>query len=382
LEEALLTNRPLKVLHVLTLAGSGGLYGGPSRVARELCSELQNRGHEAEIFSGAILGHFPSNSEVVKESFIRVRSLSKKFSISSLWSFGIPSAIYAKVKRSDLVHIHFARELIPLCAALICLGTRTPFVTQTHGMLLTDNRLLVRILDLVITKRIIKHSKINLVLSKRELSDISLLNFSTTMQILANGIKVSRKTFEVENRDVKEIVFCSRIHSRKRVDLFLSLAKFANEKNMRLNFSIYGPDHGELSKTLNLIASENILNINYRGSLQPELVPEMLATADLLVLPSENEPFPMIVLESLSVGTPVLIMPSCGIASLIASHFPKMVALGDDEESLRESFLRLIVDIPLNNNQQQLQDFCKSHFDISQIVNELEAIYTGVIGCR
>ena len=55
-------------------------------------------------------------------------------------------------------------------------------------------------------------------------------------------------------------------------------------------------------------------NLEYKGSLQAHDVQRMLAEIDVLVLPSKDEPFPMVVLEALAVGTQVLVMPSCGFA--------------------------------------------------------------------
>ena len=230
-------------------------------------------------------------------------------------------------------------------------------------------------------KRIINHSKVNLVLSEHELRDVSLLNLKTHMKILPNGIKVFEDSLQQKSNYVPEIAFCSRLQSRKRVDLFLSIAKFAKAENIGANFSIYGPDGGELSRTLNSIELQKLSNVRYMGSVQPEFVSKILAKVDLLVLPSENEPFPMIVLESLSVGTSVLIMPSCGIASLIGNSFPEMVALEESEEALRESFLRLIKSKSLNKNRIQLREFCSAKFGISPIVTELEKIDSKAISC-
>ena len=49
----------MRILHVLTLNSRNGEYGGPVRVARELCRELNNLGHVTHIFSGALTGFEP-----------------------------------------------------------------------------------------------------------------------------------------------------------------------------------------------------------------------------------------------------------------------------------------------------------------------------------
>ena len=59
----------LNVLHVLTLNGRNGEYGGPVRVARELCTELNRRGYATHIFSGALFNSTPIPIAGLPESF-------------------------------------------------------------------------------------------------------------------------------------------------------------------------------------------------------------------------------------------------------------------------------------------------------------------------
>ena len=76
----------LNVLHVLTLNGRNGEYGGPVRVARELCTELHSRGHATHIFSGALRGSEPNPRHGLSESFVLLKPILKKLPVSSLWS--------------------------------------------------------------------------------------------------------------------------------------------------------------------------------------------------------------------------------------------------------------------------------------------------------
>lgn len=130
----------LKILHVLTLNGRNGEYGGPVRVARETCAELNRRGHQTHIFSGALRGSEPTSQNGLNESYLIVKPLSRKMEVSSLWSWKIVGELSKKIKQSNIVHIHFARDFIPLAAALLCILLRKPFVTQTHGMVVSDSQ--------------------------------------------------------------------------------------------------------------------------------------------------------------------------------------------------------------------------------------------------
>ncbi len=58
----------------------------------------------------------------------------------------------------------------------------------------------------------------------------------------------------------------------------------------------------------------------------PAAIADLLAAVDLLVLPSENDPYPMAVVEALACGTPALVSDHCGVTDIVGDAvFP----LGD-----------------------------------------------------
>lgn len=363
----------LKVLHVLTLNGRNGEYGGPVRVARELCAELNRRGHETHIFSGALRGSEPIAQEGLNESYLIVNPLSKRFKVSSLWSWKIVRELKEKIKNADIVHIHFARDLIPFTAALLSILMRKPFVTQTHGMIISDSRRGTRLTDLILTKPLMNRSKINLVLTQKELDAIEKMSLQAPSFVLPNGIKVPEPQI-VNSRKGNRVVFCSRLNQRKRVHLFINLAE--EYRDSGLNFEIYGPDGGDLEKTLREIENRKLSEyVLYKGSLSSELVPLMLSSADLLVLPSENEPFPMVVLESLAVGTPVLVMPSCGISAELRDFNDHFVASCDEFQDLHAEFEKIWKSDFLSDDSEELVNFCREIFGIETVVASLEKAY-------
>ena len=366
----------LEILHVLTLNGSSGEYGGPNKVASELGRVLQSRGHGVRVFTGALSKSLPDSNNGLNEMYEIARPLFKTFPISSLWSTKLSVRLFKLIKEVDLVHIHFGRELIPVAAAFICILLKKPYVTQTHGMVVKDNRLSTQIFDFLFTRFALNHSSLNLVLSGQELTRLIPFKFKCEMKEVPNGIQPSKEhRIQDENR-IPKIVFCSRLHARKRPDRFLGLVKFAHQNGIEAKFSIYGVDGGELKSTLQKIESDPELScVTYEGSLPPARVMDVLSECDLLVLPSENEPFPMIVLEALSVGTRALIMPSSGIADLLKVHFPEMVAETDNEDGLNYAFSKLCSS-PANFEEiQAIKIFCETFFGIEKVVDRLETFY-------
>jgi len=361
----------------LTLNGLNGEYGGPVRVARELCAELNRRGHDTHIFSGALKGSEPIAHPGLSESYVVVKPLSKKKAVSSLWSWRLTSSLRAEIRKADIVHIHFARDLIPFLAAAIAIILRKPFVTQTHGMIISDGRSSTRITDKFLTRPLINKSQTNLVLTGIELAAVSQLGVKSPSAVLPNGISVSQEETYSE-RTGKKVVFCSRLDKRKGVSKFIELADTYRDSGLR--FEIYGPDGGELQLVKNEIHTRNLQgSLMYMGALPSREVYQVLRTADLLVLPSKDEPFPMIILEALAVGTPVLVMPSCGFADTLKSYDGNFVAVTEDHVGLAATFQNQYESNFLSKTPQEIVDFCESNFGIGNVTSQLLEKYRKAI---
>jgi len=358
----------LKILHVLTLNGRNGEYGGPVRVARELCSELNNRGHDAQIFSGAVEGSEPSPKPGLAESYVLVKPVTHRFPLSSLWSWKLIKPLNQLIKTSDVVHIHFARDLISFLAAFLSTVQRKPFVTQTHGMI-SEERFITRIIDLILTKPLINQSKNIFVLTEFELKAVERLGVKSIVKVLPNGIAVELPQGKLELAN-KRVVFCARLDERKGVGKFIELADFyRSSENV---FGVYGPDGGELELVRREIEIRNLFDVvHYHGALQADDVQKLLREIDLLVLPSRDDNFPMVILEALAVGTPVLVMPSCGFAETLKTFDPNFVAASEDLSGLLKSFEKQFASSYCNKTQQEIMDFCTQVFGISSVADKL-----------
>jgi glycosyltransferase involved in cell wall biosynthesis len=366
----------LMVLHVLTLNGRNGEYGGPVRVARELCTELNSRRHSTHIFSGGLEGSEPTPKPGLVESYALVKPITRKLALSSLWSWKLVKLLNQLIKKSDIVHIHFARDLISFLAAFLSAVQNKPFVSQTHGMI-SDQRFSTRILDLILTKPLINQSRAILVLTEFEQKAVERLGVKPPIKVLPNGIAVEPPLGKIKSAN-KRVVFCARLDERKGVDKFIELADaYSSSEN---KFEIYGPDGGELQLVRRELEIRNLSgDVCYKGALQAGDVQKLLREIDLLVLPSRDDPFPMVILEALAVGTPVLVMPSCGFADSLKKFEPNYVASSEDLSGLFQSFEKQYKSDYSNKSKQEIIDFCNQLFGISAVTDKLLITYKEAI---
>jgi glycosyltransferase involved in cell wall biosynthesis len=146
-------------------------------------------------------------------------------------------------------------------------------------------------------------------------------------------------------------------------------------KNRSAHLAIVGPDDGLLAE---IQASVDHLKLNQRvhfvGQVPDDDVLSAYQDADLYVLPSRKDCFPVSVMECCLVGTPMIVSDRCEIAAVVKDKNATVVSLDTGEiaaamdrllenQILRESYR--------NNSERVL----KNHFSITSCVDRLESVY-------
>lgn len=115
----------------------------------------------------------------------------------------------------------------------------------------------------------------------------------------------------------KFVLFLGRITLQKGPDYFLRTAKRVIEHNPRVLFVMSGSGDME-EEMMRLSAKLGIANnVLFTGFVSGAERYEMYAAADLFVMPSVSEPFGITPLESMKLGTPVLVSKQSGIAEAV-----------------------------------------------------------------
>jgi len=143
--------------------------------------------------------------------------------------------------------------------------------------------------------------------SLQERNNLLKLNNNFKTSVLPFGInkKFLKKKLYISDFEVKKkILFFSRLHKKKGLDLLIKAWLEINNPDWTLDICGYGNNKKYLNK---IISSKKNVKINflkpiYNNSSKIKLFNKY----DLLVLPTKNENFGLVILESLSRGLPVL----------------------------------------------------------------------------
>lgn len=363
----------IKVLHILTLVDNKGEYGGPLRVARELIRAMDNNNKFSfKIVGGSTGRHY---REEKSETRIFVRKWFPTKSVSGFFSIKMLSALRSEIRSSDILHLHFARDLIQFFAVIVALIYKKPYITQTHGMIRQKPGKFVRMLDFLITRQAIKFACYNFALNIDEEKELIRIQNRARIIQIPNGIAYDTKDVETyQGSETTRLIFCSRISPDKGLELLKEII-INLEKLPMIKLDIYGPDGGSLFDLLYFLQNNSITKTQYKGTLSRDDVAKELIASDLLLLPSKYDPFPMITLESLSLGLPILISPECGNSAQVRSICPEFVACDNTKESYLDN-IRLLQSVNFyRSDRNKIKNVSKRYFDIYEISKQVEKAY-------
>ena len=166
--------------------------------------------------------------------------------------------------------------------------------------------------------------------TKKKLTNYTLshsdINFWETKHLVDFGLLFNKNSFwfpNVRNRlenpkdehnYSKRFVFISQVRKEKGVD---ELTQAFDQLGDCYNLDIYGP-LVECDYTADSLQSSNC---QYKGALSPEMVCSIIKNYDYLILPSYREGYPGIIIESYSVGVPVISTKVGGIPEIVTDGY-------------------------------------------------------------
>lgn len=379
----------MRILQVVTYISPDGAYGGPVRVAINQAKALTEQGHTVIVAAaaGGFEGRLPAEFDGFPVRLFHARRLVPKSGFAGITSPGLLSWLAQVVRGADVVHVHLARDLVTLPAAVLALLMGKPLVVQTHGMVdRTDNPLAVP-LDLFLTRPVLGAARRVLYLTERERQDLTdVAGHGLVLRHLPNGVTlpaddaVERAT---GTRVDVEVLYLARLHSRKRPKAFVEAARELLGGGISASFKLVGPDEGEAPVIQRTIANSGFADrIGYEGSLDPKETLGRMMKCDVYVLPSVDEPFPMSVIEAMAAGKPVVITDTCGLSSQVAAAEAGYV-IDDSVAALAESIRELVENRSLRSQMgAAARQLVERQFDLRRVGAELGTVYQNVLQGR
>lgn len=374
-------------------------WGGPVKVVHQNGRELVRRGHKVTVYCSNLVNKreklqpatFESEMDGMRVVYINAWNFPWwPGTLGPIWLPELPGYLSRELEGFDIVHINGYRSpmILPVAQAARRLGV--PIVTQPHGALpvIVNSQGLKRLYDRFFGR--IELDGISALLALQESERQQALTHGVPdarIRILPNGIDPAgrehipapgsmRRLWNLAP-DRPVILFLGRINKKKGPDMLVEA--FARMKNRDAQLVIAGPDDGMLDEVRARIAQHNLEpRVRLPGLISGPDVLAAFQDADLFVLPCRTDTFPVVIMESCLMGTPMLITDTCEIAPLVRGRIGDVVPF--DAQTFADAMDALLADRQKyhtykSNCGQALADT----FSIHAVVDQLEKIYRDAI---
>jgi glycosyltransferase involved in cell wall biosynthesis len=283
----------MKILHITNSIDKSA--GGPSRSVPQTCIELAKLGISIELVTqeSADMVDIEESSHLT----VQYRSIKELFIYGSRLS----------AKDVDLIHLQHIWNPYIQVMAFWAFQKKIPYIITPRGMLepwiMDNNPWKKKIALFLYQKKAIQRAAHIHATAQMEEDNIKELGFSNPISIIPNGIDLSEVKKVKEQHGSKKIVFLSRIHPKKGIELLLEAWRKTDTKDWTLE--IAGNGETAYIKTLTQSA-EDLKNVNFVGPQYGEAKWDFLRSADVMVLPTYSENFGIVVAEALAIGVPVI----------------------------------------------------------------------------
>jgi len=357
-------------------------YGGSGAVATELGMKLAEHGHEV---------HFISYAQPFRLEHFRERIFFHEVEMEDYplfehppYSLALAVAIHDTASREglDLVHVHYA---IPhATSAWIARkmladdhGLDLPVVTTLHGTDITLTGLHPSF-HAITRFSIIRSQGLTAVSSFLKEQTVRDFNVpAERIEVIPNFVDRSiwypgkepchRATLAPGGEKI--VMHVSNFRAVKRVeDVVEVFARIVRKMPARLVMVGDGPERARAAERADeLGVRPHVMFLGKHAS-----VDELLACADLFLLPSENESFGLAALEAMACGAPVVASHVGGIPEVVVhGENGYMCAVGDVDE-MAEASLRILED---PDHHKAMVDAGQAHVDANFTANAVVPLY-------
>jgi len=177
--------------------------------------------------------------------------------------------------------------------------------------------------------------------------------------------------------DKKIVMHVSNFREVKRVqDVVEVFAKMRRQVDARLVLVGEGPDRPRaLKQAADLGLGEDVLYLGRHASVE-----ELLACADLFLLPSASESFGLAALEAMSCGTPVIASNAGGLPEVVEDGVSGFLLPVGATDQMAEAGVRVLTDEKLRKEMRAAsRRIAVEKFSADAIVPQYEALYERVL---
>jgi glycosyltransferase involved in cell wall biosynthesis len=292
----------------------------------------------------------------------------------------------------DLVHVHGRKA--GFYGRLACFLTKKPVIYSIHGLHFQKHRGLLRQLCYRIEQVLNRHTTkvINVSYSEhRECLDLGLVLPANSL-VVCNGIESAafdgvevdveqkRAEFGLEPGDFV-VGHIAKFDVQKGHDFLVAASALIMRQHRRVKFLFIGD--GQLRPAI----ERRVADLGIGGQTVftgfREDIPELLYAVDVVVLPSRWEGLPLVLLEAMACGKPIVATRVTGNVDVVVDGVTGFLVPIGDVQALADKIIQLQENAALRAAfGRQGRERVERHFSLGQMVAQTRAVYAEVLAQR
>jgi len=376
-------SRPVNVLHVID---SGGVYGA-EKVILALSNQLLKCGHRSKI---ATIVSPADDGDPLGSAAKNIGLSHVQFFAKDGFRPGLIRRLleYVRLSNVDVVHCHGYRADI----LLGCLPRRKrpcPFVTTLHGWTAgtlwskmgiyeaLDRRCAARMNAVVAVSELIESAMAPLVPGDRLFRISNALDSGRGTSRAIRAMKAAGSPRH-HGSETLRLLYVGRLSREKGVDVLIGAVCSARRGGVSLHLDIAG-DGPELESLMTMAQKSGVSSsVTFHGYVSD--ISGLFQAASALVIPSRSEGLPIVLLEAMAAGVPVIatrvgqipeVLADADLGLLVVPESPDAIASAIAEVS---AFPDRIVEMATRAKQH-----VEKHFSVEAMANSYVAVYKRLV---
>jgi glycosyltransferase involved in cell wall biosynthesis len=233
-------------------------------------------------------------------------------------------------------HSHALRSYTEDVAAFASLVKKKPIVISAHGGININWDYSDKIPKMIYDATLRRLKRLNdihyIAVTKTEIPIIKNYGIEEEkIHYIPNAVAIN--TFKpLESREIREkygieadtdlILYVGRIAKGKGLDKLIKIFHYVHQNNNNTKLMVIGPDYGYMKVIKPLIQKYGLAkHIIFSGFISKEHLPKYYSAADLVVYPSRQEIFGIVLLEANACGKPVIGSNILGPSEIIKNGY-------------------------------------------------------------
>lgn len=367
------------------------IRGGLEEVVYNLSLKLSKFGHEIYVFTTSA----DTKDHIEKYENITLFRYGRNFRIADTdISFRLLNG--ALDYDLDIVHLHLGTPPATL-AALNYIGKRNrPFIVTHHldpgwdyGSIL--RRLLVYIYAKYYVKKAFSESDVIIALSENYLNVSKFLcDYKDKIKIIPNGINLEEFDSPYTRTDARHklgllpddkiILFVGSITKRKGPQILIEAMNLILKKGINTRLVLVGSYTTYVKYLEKLISDLHITsNVRLTGFINDDIKLLYYKSADVLVLPSFSEAFPMTLLEASAFRLPLVVSDLEAFKAIVDNEYNGLISKVGDAKDLSEKISYILNDDIIRNKMSINARKKVENYSWDIIANETDKIYRSIL---